>query len=274
MILRNHTYFLWLYNKRKYRRQYHLGSGLFIWLFLSITQPFGIYNTNLGFGGLLLFMLVFAIVWPLVGILIDWAVMKRVQDAKLVRTNLAIWFVKIAIVAHAIYAIREYLCPGSCIDLKEYGEIWLASGLLFLFTYVPFTLYARYMYYHSMLGLPDQSTGLIVLKGHGREQLTLTINNIMYLRADDNYVDLYLVGQNSSDHEKEVLRSTLTDLQSQLHDHPQFLRIHRSFLVNTKYVLKARKKGSLTVLHGSYRKDLPVSKSYQDQVDQLFIHPK
>ncbi len=271
MIRNNHRYFLWLYTKKKYRNLYHLGSGLFIWLFLAIAQPFGIYNTNLRFGGLLLFLLVFAIIWPLVSYLVDWiAGWKNSQDQ--LRFNFFLWFVKIAIMTHSVYGIREYFCPGYCIDLREYGEIWLACSLLFLFTYTPFMLYGRYMYYRSMIGFPGETTGMLTLKGQGKEQITIFINGLIYLQADDNYVDLYL--DNTQSFKKEVLRATLGDLEVQLKDHHQFFRIHRSIIVNTKYVLKPHKKGALSVLLEKQQVELPVSRSYQGQVDQLFTHPK
>lgn len=275
MIIKNHTYFLWLYNKRKYWHFYHLWSGLFIWFFLVITQPFGMYNNNLSLGGLLLFVLIFAIIWPLISYLVD-GVTRLLDYGKEVTKNLFLWLVKIVIMTHVIYVIREYFCPGICIDLKEYGEIWMASFLIFLFTYVPYSLFGRYMYYHSLVGIPHEDLGLFILKGHGKDQLTFSLNDLIYLQADDNYVDVFLRNQFQEEQymRKQVLRSTLSMLETQLMDYPEFVRIHRSIIVNAKYVLQPHKKGTLTVVNQDQKIQLPVSRSYQSKVDQVFTHPK
>lgn len=275
MIIRNHTYFLWLYKKRKYWHLYHLWSGLFIWFFLIVAQPFGMYNNNLSFFGLILFVLVFAVIWTIVSYTIDGIDLMLTYE-KSVGNNLFIWAIKVLVMCHLIYGIRELLCSGQCIDLREYGEIWMASFLLFLFTYVPFMLFGRYMYYHALVGLSHEDLGLFVLKGHGKDKLTLSLNDLIYLQADDNYVDLYLRNQPKGEDylKKQVMRATLNALEIQLIDYPQFIRIHRSIIANTKYALKPEKKGTLTVINNEQEIQLPVSRSYQHNVDQLFIHPK
>ena len=216
-------------------------------------------------------MLVFAIVWPSLSYLVDLGTSWWKASRKAVGLNLTVWGLKILLIVHVIYIIREMHCPGVCIDVREYGEIWVAVLLLFGFTYVPFMLYARYRYFHSMVGSIDQHSDLLLLKGQGKEQLTMQANQVVYLAADDNYVDVFATGHKS---EKHTLRATLSDLEAQLEPYPQFVRIHRSFIVNTQFSLKPISKGSLTLLHSDKSIELPVSKSYQPQVDELFIHPK
>lgn len=267
MLVQNHTYFIWLYNQWTYRRVYYLGSGIFIWIFLSVSQPFGIYNTNLPFWGLSLFMLLFASFWPLLSFMVDTiSTLFKVEIG-----NIVFWGLKIFLMVHAIYLLRELLCSGNCIDIKEYGEIWMATLLLFVMTYVPFMLFARYRYFHMLVGSIGEHPNMIELKGTGKDQLTLSVDGIAYLSADDNYVDVHLV---DSDHKKEVLRATLADVEQQLLAYPQFVRIHRSYIANTRFALKPGNKRFLTILKDSKTVDLPVSKRYQIHLEKLFIHPK
>lgn len=273
MITKNHNYFLWLYNIPRYCWIYHFGSGLFIWAFLTITQPFGIYNNNLSIVGLILFVLLFAIIWPLISMLVDAISIIWKKSRVEAGPNLLLWFIKIALMTHAIYWVREYFCPGTCIDLKEYGEIWVASFLIFTFTYIPFLLYARYRYYHSMVGELKSTPDLLVLKGSSKERLSIVLSRTLYFQSDDNYVDVYQINEGALP-KKDVLRVTLSELENQLKPFPQFIRIHRSVIINTVFVVKPEKKGSLVLVNKNQKIELPVSRSFQSNVDKLFIHHK
>ncbi len=188
-------------------------------------------------------------------------------------SNLFLWFLKIALMAHAIYWVREYFCPGTCIDLKEYGEIWMASLLIYTFTYIPFLLYARYRYYHSMVGDLKSTPDILVLKGSIKEQLSIELSGTLYFQSDDNYVDVYQISD-APQLKKDVLRVTLSDIENQLKPFPQFIRIHRSVIINTIFVLKPEKKGSLILVYKDRKIEVPVSRSFQTNVDKLFIHHK
>ena len=48
-------------------------------------------------------------------------------------------------------------------------ELWVACVLLIAFTYFPFSLYGRYAYFHSLLGLDNSQGEKITLRGEGRE---------------------------------------------------------------------------------------------------------
>ncbi len=81
----------------------------------------------------------------------------------------------------------------------------------------------------------------------------LDTENIIYIRAYGNFVKIYTT-------EKMLLvAETLTTIQSQL---PQFLRVHKSFLVNLDFLSKI--DGNVLILKNN--ENLPIGNSYKQAV--------
>jgi two-component system, LytTR family, response regulator len=82
-------------------------------------------------------------------------------------------------------------------------------------------------------------------------------NEIIYCEGENNYTRFNFVKQ------KPLLVSkTLGDYEDLLADH-QFLRIHKSHLINIKYVTKVNRDGTLTMTDG---KELSISKRKKEMV--------
>ncbi len=84
-------------------------------------------------------------------------------------------------------------------------------------------------------GKPNESgafTTRIVFKSRGRI-LFLPVSEIRWIGAEENYVRL------STERETHLLRETMAHLEQRL-DPQQFLRVHRSFIVNLHYVKEVR----------------------------------
>jgi len=79
-------------------------------------------------------------------------------------------------------------------------------------------------------------TNRIVFKSRGRI-LFLPVSDIRWIGAEGNYVRL------STANETHLLRETMAHLEERL-DPRGFLRVHRSFIVNLKYVKEVRKEPS------------------------------
>jgi two-component system, LytTR family, response regulator len=78
---------------------------------------------------------------------------------------------------------------------------------------------------------PDHTTRM-VFKSRGRI-LFLPVSEIRWIGAEENYVRL------ATGNESHLLRETMTHLEQRL-DPRQFLRVHRSFMVNLNYVKEVR----------------------------------
>ena len=275
-MLNHHKYFHWFYYDRKKGISFILGSGIFFWLFLVITKPFGIYETNVSDLALFLFLLPVGILWVVVVIGIDWigrAVFKLKSDSR-PALDLALWGIKLMGIIHLIYLLRGLSCGWSCMDFLEYLQLWLAFFLMFAICYLPFSYYARFQFFQRMLVQGNKGNFDLVLEGEGKEKTLLKAHQLIYVQAADNYVDLHLIDENNQPR-KMVLRTSLKALEEQLKRQSAFVRIHRSYLINSSYFNAfAKGESSLKLVVADQTITLPVSGKYKAVVSGLFTHPK
>lgn len=88
----------------------------------------------------------------------------------------------------------------------------------------------------------------IVLKNKTR----LYLDKLMYISADDHYLN-FVPEQGKS----QFLRGKLSEITTELP--PNFIRCHRSYIVNSNYIKSSSSKG--IVLHNN--KEIPVSRSFK-----------
>jgi two-component system LytT family response regulator len=102
-------------------------------------------------------------------------------------------------------------------------------------------------------------TTRIVFKSRGRI-LFLPVSEIRWIGAEENYVRL------STERETHLLRETMAHLEERL-DPQQFLRVHRSFIVNLQYVKEVRTEhdgeSSVIMLDGQR---IAMSRSYKSRI--------
>lgn len=103
----------------------------------------------------------------------------------------------------------------------------------------------------------------IVFKSKGRI-LFLPVADIRWIGAEENYVRI------STGRESHLLRETMARLESRL-DPDSFIRVHRSTIVNLRYVKEIRKEGpegeSCVLMSDGQR--LPVSRGYRTRITQM-----
>lgn len=107
-------------------------------------------------------------------------------------------------------------------------------------------------------------TARIVFKSRGRI-LFLPVADIRWIAAEENYVRI------STEKETHLLRETMARLELRL-DPNMFLRVHRSSIVNLKYVKEVRTEpsGDFAVLLLNGQK-VPMSRSYRARVSELLV---
>jgi two-component system LytT family response regulator len=102
-------------------------------------------------------------------------------------------------------------------------------------------------------------TTRIVFKSRGRI-LFLPVSEIRWIGAEENYVRL------CTERETHLLRETMAHLEERL-DPQQFLRVHRSFIVNLQYVKEVRTEhdgeSSVIMLDGQ---KIAMSRSYKSRI--------
>ena len=107
-------------------------------------------------------------------------------------------------------------------------------------------------------------TTRLVFKSRGRI-LFLSVEDIRWIGAEENYVRICTGG------ESHLLRETIGHMETRL-DPKMFLRVHRSAIVNLRYVkeVKSENDGDATVLLTGGEK-IAMSRSYRSRVQRL-IH--
>lgn len=103
----------------------------------------------------------------------------------------------------------------------------------------------------------------IVFKSKGRI-LFLPVSDIRWIGAEENYVRI------STGRDSHLLRKTMAHLESRL-DPESFIRVHRSTIVNLRYVKEIRKEGPegesfVLMADGQH---LPVSRGYRARITQM-----
>lgn len=270
-MLSHHKYFHWLYHHKNKKSLFNGATGLFIWFFLAFARPFGISNNNISLVELIAFLLPVGLLWILIVYSLDFLIRSFSISILLnIKGDLIAWGCKIFLYVHVIWIIRGYACDWTCLDTFEYLELWIGMILLIGLVYLPYSFYGRYSYYHIAISHGATDESVIVIKGDGNDFIKINPNEVMYIKADDNYIDCTL-----STGEKVTLRSSLTSTYEQLAEQPQFIRTHRSYVINSQYFERYKKAQANILLKSKDQMvEVPVSRSYKEEIDKYFTHPK
>lgn len=171
------------------------------------------------------------------------------------------WFLLIFIGVNFPFVFGYYKTP---LVLGEYGFVKFATEvyLTTLVVIAPLMIYGRRQIEHYSARLPAQ----IILRGENKlDVLQLAPEDLLYVETARNYVEIHYKKEGKTS--KKLLRTTLKKVSAA---HPDLLRVHRSFLVNSMYVTGWRDAKSITI--GD--RNIPVSDSYRDDVLAFFeTHP-
>jgi len=97
---------------------------------------------------------------------------------------------------------------------------------------------------------------------NGDQRLSVQLNDLLYLEANENYVTVHYLNQSQS--ERLLLRNSMKRLEEQLSEFP-VARCHRSYIVNINRIrlVKRTKSGLIIELSTSSPIRLPVSETYR-----------
>ncbi len=95
----------------------------------------------------------------------------------------------------------------------------------------------------------------------GTENLTLLVAEVVFVQSADNYVEItYMEGDNLK---KILVRNTLKNIELQIKPYSNFIRCHRTCIVNMHYIEKLNKdSGSHSLTIRGYQEKIPVSRQY------------
>jgi DNA-binding LytR/AlgR family response regulator len=98
----------------------------------------------------------------------------------------------------------------------------------------------------------------------GEQVLQIDVNDVMYFDAADKYTCVVLPSG------EKLLRTSVSELESQL-DPALFQRVHRSTLVNLRFVHATRRDeaGRMFIKMKDHKRELPVSRAYHDAFSRM-----
>lgn len=211
-----------------------------------------------------LFLFIFSIVQQISGIDEKWQVKEE------------IWVILgyLIIVGILNFLVRDFIYNNPdnwsvhhfCVELKN----TLLAGILFIFIFIPFNfkrLHDRYQekssYFFPLLNSTKStsSENKIPIKSQLKaDDFLLEITDFLFAKAEKNYVEIYLEGENKI--QKLVKRITMIELENQLKAISFVAKIHRSYLVNLKKIenISGNAQGYQLKLK-NFEDSLPVSRS-------------
>lgn len=263
-------FFHWFYYQWKKHYYFNFSIGLITWIYQGLELPFNaaIDNTS-NFFILFFILLPFGLAWPVLSYAIDFVV-KNILNFKVVENEnraFGVLLTKVLIFIHAALVLQGYFCYWECFSLIGYLELWLNSLMLIGGIYFIFTIYARNRFFHFSKK-EDAQKGKFEFKGSGKNSLWLNLENLVYIKSDDNYVDLVSLGENG-DVSTEILRTTLGSISKQLAAQGEFIKVHRSFIVNLRYVIKLTEKKILIIGNKETEFKITVSATYFSKLKNL-----
>ena len=93
------------------------------------------------------------------------------------------------------------------------------------------------------------------------DKIDLHPDDIMLVKSADNYVNF--IYKDGEEVRQKMLRNTLTKILSQLRKHPEFVRCHRTCIINSFFIVNLTNnyKGYRLQLL-DYEEEIPVSRQY------------
>jgi hypothetical protein len=107
-----------------------------------------------------------------------------------------------------------------------------------------------------------------IISENRNENLKLQIADIAFMRSADNYVEVF--HKKDDDFKKELIRSTLKNIEFQIKPYSNFVRCHRTCIVNTHFIEKLNKNfNNYWLILMNIDEKLPVSRQYLQVIREI-----
>lgn len=246
-----------------------IGSGLFAFMFLTFFQPFGVNNYNPEetiTPSFAFFMFVFGLI-IMATLTFNEGVIRRLLRLRFTQGVRILWLAwTLSFLGTVIFLMYNYAGGWHDFNWASYfGFVRDVSAM----AAIPFGLALLILQFRRIERKEpaNQDPGLLLFDAeNGKDQIALSLDNLMYLESQDNYTAIYYLEQGRLC--KTLIRSSLKRLEQQVVGTP-VIRCHRSFLVNLRQVLRYQSKGhSLHLFLPKVQHAIPVSRSYVSIVRQ------
>ncbi len=254
-----------------------------IFLFILFFNPFGLNNPNLnnqllivaGLGGIIFFMIaVFNVILPAVLPKLFRTVDPDEEPNYII--SLINWI--LCSVAFAFYIryvgnvmLSMFLVfKSSVVCLTPLIVLWIFQTNRFLRQKVD-ALDLKNTRLQAALNEQSRNklpVNTIIESENKSEKIEMPISDLILIQSADNYIELLF--REEGQLKKKLLRNTLKNVEDQLKPFPNFIRCHRTTLVNTDSIEKLKRNyaGNLIKIEG-FDIEIPVSRQYLLRVKEV-----
>lgn len=110
--------------------------------------------------------------------------------------------------------------------------------------------------------LTNKKEDITLTASNSKEQLSFNINELIFINSDGNYACFHL--KDSETIKEKILRKQLTTLEKDFRKYKNIIRCHRSFMINTNYVINVTGNARGYYLHFKEpKKQIPVSRKFK-----------
>ena len=264
-------------------------TALFALIFINLYSPFEVTElmmkaaSFLDIGNPELVLFISSSIIILTGVLV--VVISRIilyQRTKrwgsITLSQFFIWIALEVIAMAVFYALYEKIFLSGFSSFLHAFKISIQNtALVLLLPYSISWLYFSWIEKNRMLEklkegdiTDNEHKGMIVFYDEkGTMRMSMKFSELLYLQAADNYV--YIVYTNQDKIAKYMLRSSLKLIEDTYKEFP-LIRCHRSYMVNFEKVriIKREKDGLIIILDSPIEQEIPVSKTFMEQVFKAF----
>ena len=254
--------------------------GVFGCLFLIIFQPF---NINQWFNNVdtpLYIILIFFNIAGIAALVLTQFALRGLFKLQLTtRIGFIAWLlVDFFFISLAVHTVDILLLKLPFFDLAEYVENLKHT---FLVVMLPYFVGILLLYLQLQLQVVQElrlkvntpsnlAERVTIADENGKVVVNMPLRNILYFKSEDNYIFLYYKYENEL--KKELIRTNLKKLEQEL-GQPNFVRIHRSYMINSQNLVSAVKtsKGYQVKMDAESQHHLPVSATYQRSFEEKVV---
>ncbi len=258
----------------KYKWANSITLGTFLYLFIAVFLPFGVSNYNpnhtytLEFLGMLSsFMVATSIVAGLNEFFLKPLFVKRLSTINIIAWS--VWL--IFILGLTNFLLYNYLGEWHDFSWSSALDFILSIGSVLILPITGLFFYFRYnslkFQYEQVLINRDTAVdhkALLRFQGQGNnEHIFIALEDFLYAKSQDNYVELYYVTNQSI--QKTLVRATMSAVLEGVNA-KWIARCHRSYMINL-FNVRSIKGGSQTQLHLNHiSQPIPVSSSFKSDL--------
>jgi hypothetical protein len=104
-----------------------------------------------------------------------------------------------------------------------------------------------------------------------KERITFTADSLVYITSQGNYASFFLKKDDAI--KEKILRITLTKITEELKDHPNIIRCHKSYIVNSNFINDISGNARGYLLKSNYiSEEIPVSRTFSKESLKIFFN--